>query len=264
MTRPRSARPALGQPLHHLREHRRRDGEVEHRSLGPLQPARQLVVERGVAVVADEHRQALRQLAEGGLVDRAAGGGLDRLARVRAQPLVLPGRARDADHRHAEPAHPGHLVQRRHELLAHQVAGRPEQDDGVRPTAHAVRSSRLPCRRPAACRASHVRPPGDAPGGLRSVHVPDLADRLGARRRRTGDRDALPPAGAERPDPRAARAGRRPRPPRRAPDVLAVVLTGEGRAFSAGVGGATLTRGARRPSADQAPSATCSTCPDAA
>jgi hypothetical protein len=130
----------LGQPLDDLREDRRRDGEVEDRPLGALQPDRELVVQRRVAVVADQHRQALGQLPEGRLVHRTAAGRLDGGAGVLPQPLVLPGRAGHPDHGDAEPTDLRHLVERGHQLLAHQVARRPEQDDRVRPTLHAARS----------------------------------------------------------------------------------------------------------------------------
>jgi hypothetical protein len=60
---------------------------------------------------------------------------------VGPQALVVPGRPGDADDGHAEPAGPRHLVQRREQLLAHQVTGRPEQHDRIRPTVHVSSTS---------------------------------------------------------------------------------------------------------------------------
>ena len=84
-TRPRAVSPTDCQPLDDVGEHRRRDRQVEHRPLRAGQPGGQLVVHRRVAVVAHQHRQALQQLAGGGLVDRALLGLLHGAARVLAQ-----------------------------------------------------------------------------------------------------------------------------------------------------------------------------------
>ena len=148
---PRALGEALaGQALDHGREGAGRDGQVEHRvrRSPPGQLGTQPRERGGVGVVAAADQAQPRDQARhhGGLGSghRVEDGALD----VGAEPVGGPRRAGDTHDRHVQGAGRLHPVQRGEQLLAGQVAGRPEQDEGVgssrgmRPRAGLEQSSR--------------------------------------------------------------------------------------------------------------------------
>ena len=127
----------LGELPADLLEGLRRDGEVER-----VVAARSAVLVEfidgfaepleGVVVVelALHEADALGELLPDRLIERGAGVGLDGLLHLRGEVLVVPlppGEAHQGEARRQQPA-VGEVVHGRHELLAGEVAGDPEQD----------------------------------------------------------------------------------------------------------------------------------------
>ena len=112
------------------REHARRDGQVVGRAAGRAELLAQRREGGVVVVVAVDVAQQLQQLLEGRLVDAAAVLG-EAVAGALAQLLERPARLGDADDRHREVAAADHRLQRREDLLVGQVAGGPEEHQGV-------------------------------------------------------------------------------------------------------------------------------------
>ena len=115
----------------------RRDREVE-RVVAPRSPLLVELIDRfgepleGVVVVelALHEADALGELLPHRFIERGAGVGLDRLLDLRGEVLVLPvaaGKAHQREARRQQPA-VGEVIHGRHELLAGEVPGDPEQD----------------------------------------------------------------------------------------------------------------------------------------
>ena len=119
----------LAKPLDHPREHTWRDGEIVQR-VGSIA---ELFAERGVggrsAVVATDVAKPLLELREDGLVDAAVS--LDTRTGARPELLDRPVRPRDPDDGYLEMPPPFHRIERGENLLVHEVAGGPEEDEGV-------------------------------------------------------------------------------------------------------------------------------------
>ena len=141
-----AARPT--EALDHLLEHARRDCEIVQR----VRSTAELLAERGVggrsAVVAADVAEPLLELREDRLVEAAVL--LDALAGARPELLVRPVRPCDPDDGHLEMSAPFHRVESGENLLVDEVAGGPEEDEGVGvrnvhgSTAHFADFSRWP------------------------------------------------------------------------------------------------------------------------
>jgi len=139
---------ALGQPLHHGAEHAGRDGEVVQRSHGTAQSLFQVLVGRGVAVIAVDIAQLLAEPGERILVNAAIL--LQAVARTLAQLVQGPASAGHFDDGHIQLAAPNQGLQRGKNVLVRQIAGGAEEDEGVRcGMGHVSRSGW--CYRAAGC-----------------------------------------------------------------------------------------------------------------
>ena len=186
----RQARP--GELLAHHRERRRRDRQVERVvAAGAADPVEVLdgllqTVERLVVAEAARHEaETLREAVPDVLPERGAGvladGVVDDLAEVLGVP-VAPGEPGERETRWQQPA-VGQVVDRRHELLARQVAGHAED--------HQPAGPRDP-RQPLVARvAQRVRPAVEltSPTGSRRGHrVTPSSRRFGRPSRDVTDR----------------------------------------------------------------------------
>ena len=141
--------------LHHGPEQRRRDRQVVHGRPRVPQRLGERLEGLGVAVVAVDVLEGARDALPGLVLDRRARL-LDRAAGVVQRLVAVPLREGDAHHRHGQGTAPGHGVQSRPDLLVREIAGGPEQDQGVgglqgghgaHPTAAATGANRIAPRR---------------------------------------------------------------------------------------------------------------------
>ena len=126
--------PCAAEALNHSGEERRRDLEIEDRVLGARERVLQLAVAVEVVVVALHVAEQVGELLEDVLVDLPAFDlepSLDRLAGVLVEILVAPVGAAHADHGHGERAVLRQVVERLQGHLPRQVAGDPEDHQGV-------------------------------------------------------------------------------------------------------------------------------------
>ena len=117
------------------RKEARRDREVEDRPPGAAEPPAQLFERHDVVVVAGDVVEQLGQHTERALVANTAAEGFDAFSRPVAQLLNGPRRRGHADHRHVEHTALRHVVQRRKDLLAREIAGDAEEHQRIRSRA---------------------------------------------------------------------------------------------------------------------------------
>ena len=141
-------RAGRAEALHDDREQAGRDGQVVGGVPGAVEGLDQLGVGVGLEVVAVDVPQGPAELLEGGGVVDPPAVGLDRVAGPLDQVIDGPRRRGHADNGDIEVAPLGHGVERGKDLLVGQVAGGPEEDEGVG----------LRCRG-----AVHAAPPAEQP-----------------------------------------------------------------------------------------------------
>ena len=117
--------------LDHPAEQDRWNREVVRRPLRGAELVPDRRERRAVAVVAVDVAQESAELVESGRVEPAVL--LQAVLRPGLELVQVPARLRHADDRHVEVAALDHGLQRREDLLVGEVAGRPEEDKGVRP-----------------------------------------------------------------------------------------------------------------------------------
>ena len=122
--------PRLRQTLHHRREHARRNGQIMQRARRPVQRLPQALVGGRILVVAADVLQPRRQLRKRAGIDIAIV--LEAVARPLAQLVQRPAGASHAYDRHIQMARADQRLQRRENLLVGQVAGRAEENEGIR------------------------------------------------------------------------------------------------------------------------------------
>jgi len=119
----------LAESLDYLREHTRRDCEIVQR----VRSTAELLAERGVggrsAVVAADVVKPLLELREDRLVEAVVL--LDALTGARPKLLDRPIGSGDPGDGHLEATPPFHRIESGENLLVNEVAGGPEEDEGV-------------------------------------------------------------------------------------------------------------------------------------
>ena len=180
--------PGLRETGDHDAEQRRRDLQIEHRVLRLAERARYPLVRSRVGEVAADVAEPAREPSEHLLVEVLAARD-DRFARVVAQVIDAPVLGRHPDHRAFQQSAALEPVERAERHLLREVAGDPEDDEGVGVVAaHGCaryRSRRVnPIRRERADDRPGTRPPTDRapsppacedPNGPRLISTPGEA-----------------------------------------------------------------------------------------